>query len=387
VNIALTHEQEMLRDAAADALSRLETVPAAREALDGAAPLDLWSTAREAGWTGLLIDDEHGGAGLRAFDAMLVLEQCGRRLAGAGLLGHLPATLVLARAAQAGDERATTILPSLAAGEARAAIAHARPPSADHGWMVEAIGMQARHADPARIAADGRLTGSAGFQPDLDGAEFLVVAALEEASGQPRAVLIEATAPGVGVEPILRYDATRPLAHVTLDSAPGHALAAGADELAEAWFLAQGLLAADALGVTEQMLELAVAYAKDRHAFGRPIGSFQAVKHQLVEILRHAGTTRSLCFYAGFAADARPAELPLAASAARFAGEEASDYATRTCIAIHGGIGATWEHDAHLYWRRAQLSRLLLGGVGDAGDRVAEEIIERARESAAISTT
>jgi alkylation response protein AidB-like acyl-CoA dehydrogenase len=106
VNIALTHEQEMLRDAAADALSRLETVPAARDALDGAAPPDLWSTAREAGWTGLLIADEHGGAGLAAFDAMLVLEQCGRRLAGAGLLGHLPATLVLARAEQAGDARA-----------------------------------------------------------------------------------------------------------------------------------------------------------------------------------------------------------------------------------------------------------------------------------------
>jgi alkylation response protein AidB-like acyl-CoA dehydrogenase len=144
----------------------------------------------------------------------------------------------------------------------------------------------------------------------------------------------------------------------------------------------QALLAADALGVTEAMLALSVSYASERHAFGRPIGSYQAIKQQIVEILRHAGTTRSLCFYAGFAAEARPGELALAASAARFAAEEAADYATRTCIAVHGGIGATWEHDAHLYWRRAQLSRLLLGGVGEAGDRVAEEIIERARAQA-----
>jgi alkylation response protein AidB-like acyl-CoA dehydrogenase len=111
-----------------------------------------------------------------------------------------------------------------------------------------------------------------------------------------------------------------------------------------------------------------------------------AIKQQIVEILRHAGTTRGLCFYAGYAAEAQPDELALAASAARFAAEEAADYATRTCIAVHGGIGATCEHDAQLYWRRAQLSRLLLGGVAGAGDRVADEIIAsaRARERSAV---
>jgi alkylation response protein AidB-like acyl-CoA dehydrogenase len=131
------------------------------------------------------------------------------------------------------------------------------------------------------------------------------------------------------------------------------------------------------------MLDLAVAYAKDRHTFGRPIGSYQAIKHQIVEILRHADTARNLCFYVGYAADSSPEELALAASAARFAGEQGADYATRTCIAVHGGIGATWEHDAPFFWRRAQLSRLLLGGIADASDRVAEEIIARAREHAA----
>jgi alkylation response protein AidB-like acyl-CoA dehydrogenase len=94
MNFSLTEEQQMLRSAAVDALSRLHTIAGARAALDGSELLDLWPTAREAGWTGLLLSEEHGGAGLNAFDAMLVMEQCGRRLTGAGLLGHLTATFL-----------------------------------------------------------------------------------------------------------------------------------------------------------------------------------------------------------------------------------------------------------------------------------------------------
>jgi alkylation response protein AidB-like acyl-CoA dehydrogenase len=350
----MTPEQEMLRDAARDALSRLPTITAARDGLDGAPPVDMWPTACEAGWTGLLIPESHGGAGLSPFDAMLVLEQCGRRLTGAGLLGHLPATLLLSRAAERGDASAAELLPAAASGEKRLAIVH---------------------APEAQLSSDGLLTGRADFQPDAAGADFLVMAAL-----------VDATAPGVEIEPAAAYDASRAIAHVRLDHAPAHALPLGADDLAEAWYVGQALLAADALGVVEEMLERSVAYAKERYTFGRPIGSYQAIKQQIVEILRHAGTTRSLCLYAALAFDGRREDVALAASAARFAAEEASDYATRTCIAVHGGIGATWEHDAHLYWRRAQLSRLLLGGVGDAGERVAEEIIGRAADRVAAST-
>ncbi len=321
MNFSLTPEQEMLRDAAADALSRVDTLAAARAALDGAPMPDLWPTACQAGWTGLLIPEEHGGAGLDAFDAMLVMEQCGRRLANTGLLGHIAATMILSDAGH-------PLLDALASGEQRAAVV----------WAER-------------------------FQPDVPGADWLVT----------RDGLIASK--DVAVEPVTRFDATRPLAHVRGDGARPEPLNA---DFERAWHVTQALLAADALGVTEAVLELSVDYAKERRTFGRPIGSYQAIKQQVVEILRHAGTTRSLCFYAGYAAEARPDELALAASAARFAAEEAAEYATRTCIAVHGGIGATWEHDAHLYWRRAQLSRLLLGGVSGAGERVAEEIILRA---------
>ena len=149
----------------------------------------------------------------------------------------------------------------------------------------------------------------------------------------------------------------------------------GADELAAAWYLAQALIAAESLGTVETALEMAVAYAKERFTFGRAIGSYQAVKHALMEILRRQENARSLLYYAGWAGDDKPEEFPLAASAARSAAGAALDYAARQNIAVHGGIGATWEHDAPLYFRRAQLSRRLLGGAGDATDRVAAELL------------
>jgi alkylation response protein AidB-like acyl-CoA dehydrogenase len=314
------------------------------------------------------VPEEHGGAGLTVFDAMLVMEQCGRRLTGAGLLGHLGATFVLSR-----SELAGSLLPLLADGGRRAALVWADP--AD--WTVEGTPSDERRA-PLPELSDGRLSGSAGFQPDLAGADLLVV---PYAGGG--AALVEAAS--VSVEKVVRSDATRPLAHVRLEGAEASELGVDADVLAEAWHSGQALLAADALGVAEAVQEMATAYAKERHAFGRAIGSFQAVKHQIVEIMRHAGTARSLCYYAGLAAESRPDELALAANCARVAGEQAAAYGTRTCLAVHGGIGSTWEHDAPLYWRRAQLSRILLGGVAGAGEHVAEELIKQARQE--VTTT
>src|SRR5437763_246971 len=243
MDFELSDEQQFLREAARGALSRHATVEAARDALDGGERLDLWDVGREAGWPGLVVAEARGGAGLGALDAMLVMAEAGRGLAGVGLLGHVPATAVL--------------------------------------------------------------------------------------------------------------DATEEQ-HEDL------------------------LLAAVSLGAVETCLETAVAYAKERHTFGRPIGSYQAVKHGLVEILRRLENARSLMYYAGWARQDAPDEFALAASAARVAAGGALDYAARENISVHGGIGATWEHDAPLYFRRAQLSRRLLGGTGGATDRVAGELLAQA---------
>jgi len=381
MNLELTDEQVMLRDAAAAQLSRRDGVGAARAARDGAALPDLWPLAREAGWPGMLVPEAWGGADLQLFDAMLVLQQCGRRLDGAGLIGHLCATQLLGRAARRGDAAAVALLPELATGTRRAALLAALPPADGEGWTVDAPGTGARRIAAPRLetaAGMARVTGVAGYQPDAAGADPLVVVAVDR-DGRPRAVLVTADAAGLAVEPQVRGDASRPLGAARLEATPGELLDAGGDDLTEAWFSAQALLAADALGVCEASLEMGVAYAKERHAFGRPIGSYQAVKHQLVEVLRHTERARNLCYYAGYAAEHARDELPLAASCARLAAEDGADLATRTCIAVHGGIGATWEHAAPYYWRRAQLSRLLLGGAAGAADRVATEMIARAR--------
>jgi alkylation response protein AidB-like acyl-CoA dehydrogenase len=220
------------------------------------------------------------------------------------------------------------------------------------------------------------VTGSFAFVPDAPGADTLVGVALSD--GRPVGIAILADAPGVTIEPVSRYDATRSLGHVALTDAPAVVLDAPEASLAAAWYLAQALIAAESLGSVETALDVSVAYAKERFTFGRAIGSYQAIKHALTEVLRQLENGRSLLYYAGWARTGAPNEFALAASAARSVGGRALDEAARTMISVHGGIGATWEHDAPLYFRRAQLSRRLLGGTGQATDRVAGELIAQA---------
>jgi alkylation response protein AidB-like acyl-CoA dehydrogenase len=376
MNLSLSDEQEFLREAARGALSRFKTLEADREALDGnpdALP-DLWATAKDAGWPGLLIDEQHGGAGLDAFDAMLVLGECGRVIAPIGLLGHLPATAIL-NDAPAG----ASLLEALATGERRAAYLPASPPDdLSDGWTADPRSGAARPSAPVLSGSgDGaRVSGELAFVPDAPGADVLVGVALKD--GEPVGVAIEADASGVAIEATTRYDASRSLGHITLKDAPALVLDAPVESLASAWHLAQALIAAESIGSVETALDVSVDYAKERHTFGRAIGSYQAVKHSLTEVLRQLDNGRSLLYYAGWARRGAPEEFPLAASAARSVAGRALDNAARTMISVHGGIGATWEHDAPLYFRRAQLSRRLLGGTGGATDRVAGELLAQA---------
>src|SRR5436309_2840129 len=366
MNLALSDEQELLREAARNALARVKTVEAAREGLEDPSALpDLWPTAREAGWTGLVVAEDRGGAGLGPFEAMLVAQECGRVLAGVPLLGHVLATYVLDRAGYDGIE-------ALASGEQRAAFAAARPPGdVDAEWTVDPERGVARAAAPT-VDGSGTLSGGAWWVPDAPGADVLVVAALRD--GEPVAVVVDSPQ----VTETRRYDATRSLGHVALDGMSGQVVDAGEDVLRNAWYLGQALLAAEAVGTVETCLEMALQYAKERFTFGRAIGSYQAVKHSLTEILRRQENARSLLLYAGWAAEDKPAEFPLAASAARAAAGAALDHAARTNIGVHGGIGATWEHDAPLFFRRSELTERLWGGTHDAADRVAGELLSAA---------
>ena len=361
MNFALSDEQEFLQEAARGALSRFKTVEAAREALDGGELPDLWPTAVEAGWPGLLVSEDAGGAGLGVIEGMLVFAELGRVLAGVPLLGHLPASYLLDRAGAA-DE-------ALANGDARAAYVPAKPPSdLDAGWTTDAR-LGSTRVEAPRVGDDGSVTGEVAWVPDAPGADVLVVVGADG-----RAARVDAA--DATIEPVEGYDRTRALGHVRFDGAPGTVLDA---DTGAAWYIAQALLAAESLGAVERALEVSVQYAKERFTFGRAIGSYQAVKHDLVEILRRLENGRSLMYYAGWAGQDKPEEFALAASAFRLVAGQALDHASRAQISVHGGIGATWEHDAPLYFRRAQLSRRLLAGTADAADRVAGELLTAAR--------
>jgi alkylation response protein AidB-like acyl-CoA dehydrogenase len=372
MNLELSDEQVFLREAAQNALARVKTVETARSALEDeqASLPDLWPTAVEAGWPGLLVSEDNGGAGLGVYDALLIAQEAGRVLAGVPLLGVLPAAMLLDRA---GSPHAS----AAASGELRVAWLPVRPPSSKESrWTADPRAGLARAAAP-RASVDGdsvKLDGEVFWAPDAGEADKLVVIGLAE-GGEPVAALVDAGSDGVSVERTWRYDATRRLANVSLSGATGERLDVAASDVEQAWYLVQALIAAESVGTVDAALEVAVEYAKERFTFGRAIGSYQAIKHGLVEILRRLENAKSLLIYAGFAFSDHPDEVAYAASCARSVAGGALDFAARQLIATHGGIGATWEHDAPLTFRRAQLARRLVGGTADATDRVAEELL------------
>lgn len=340
----LSDEQELVQDAARDALGRVASLERVRAALDGAELADLWEIAVDTGWTGLLVAEHNDGAGLGAAEAALVMTELGRTLARVPLLGHLVATGLLQRV---GDPEG--LLVPLARGERRASVVF---PDAS----VELNG--------------GAVTGSVEWAIDAEDADLLVVAAAEG-----RIVVLEAAGKGISTEGHRSFDPSLNLARVAMDFARGKVLEAEADDCEWARLLAQVLLAASLTGTGRVALELGVDYARERHAFARPIGSFQAIKHGLVEVLRHLEIAEVLIRDAAGRADGPVAELRAPALAARLAAGRAVNVATRTCMAVHGGIGVTWEHDAPVLFRRAQLGRRLLGGDERVADQLAGALL------------
>ena len=264
------------------------------------------------------------------------MAELGRTLTEMPLLGHLVATGLLERI---GDDE---LLPALARGERRASVV---------------LG------DGVELDGDS-LKGTADWVLDAEGAAVLIVGVGD------RVAIVEADESGVTIDPGERFDPSLNLATVTLTGAKARVIEAGSDQIEWAGLLAQLLLAASMTGTGRAALDLGVEYAKERYAFARPIGSFQAIKHGLVEVLRRLELAEVLVRDAAAEAGGDADALRTPALSARVAADRAIDIATRTCMSVHGGIGVTWEHDAPLYFRRAQLARRLLGG----DDRVADEL-------------
>jgi alkylation response protein AidB-like acyl-CoA dehydrogenase len=315
----------------------------------------LWHTlAAEVGCAGLLVPESLGGAGASYRETAVVAEELGRTVAPVPFLGSavVATTALLA----AGD---TTLLPGLASGAVTAALA-----------VPFAAGTRARPALTVRLdrpqagdgAGDYRLTGIVPGVADALPADLLLV----PGDGVPYGLYaVRASEPGVSKRPLVSLDMTRQLCDIHLEAVRATLVASGtaAEQAVAAALLAgAGILASEQFGLAEMCLGLTVGYVKERHQFARPVGGFQAIKHRLADLWVAVTQCRAAARYAaGRLAEGMGPETTLAVALAKAACSDAALKAAQETVQLHGGIGFTWEHPAHLYLKRAKADSLALG--------------------------
>lgn len=354
MNLVVTEEQRELRDA----LRRFfaDRSPAAEvrrlmETADGYDPKMWAQMAEQLGLQGLAIAEERGGAGFGMRELAVVFEEMGRAVVCAPFL----ATITAAAALEAG-EGGHDLLPGIADGTAIATLAVAE----DGGsWDLGSV---------ATRFEDGVLRGTKDFVLDGHVADLILVAARDRDGVGLYAVKSDAGGLARNLLPTL--DQTRKLARVEFDGVPARKVGAE-DAVLRALDLAAVALAAEQLGGAQRTLDMTVEYAKVRHQFGRPIGSFQAIKHRCADMFVLVESARSAVLNAAAVADESPDELPAAAALAKAYCSDAFFHTAGEAIQLHGGIGFTWEHDAHLYFKRAQSSRHLFGAPDRHRERLA----------------
>ena len=325
----------------------------------------LWKGVAEQGWMGAAIPEEFGGLGLGGIELCAIAEELGRALAPipfASTVYFVAEALMLAGS----QEQKAKWLPKIAAGEVIGCFATVERP----GTLTEAQ-VQAR-------VEGGKLTGVKIPVTDGDVADLAVVLAKE--AGQSALYLVELDGPGVTRETLQTLDPTRDAAKLTFAGAPAERLGEAGEGLALAEAVmnrAAVLLAFEQVGGADRALEMAKSYALERYAFGRQIGSYQAIKHKLADIYIKNELARSNAYYGAWALGDGAAELPVAAAAARVAACEAFWFAAKENIQTHGGMGFTWDVDCHLFYRRAQQLGLVAGGAKAWKERLVSQLERR----------
>jgi alkylation response protein AidB-like acyl-CoA dehydrogenase len=365
----LPEERDELRAAARGLLAR----ESSSERVRATADFDraLWGQMVELGWTSIHVPESCGGAGAGYAELGIVLHELGRAITPSPFL----ASAVLATGALTlahGSEIAGELLPSIVAGESLGSVAFA---TADGSYDVSRS-----TTSWERVGSSVRLRGTAGFVLDADVADVLVVAA-RHADGDVAAVVIDPRLAGVDVTRTATVDATRRLFTVSFDDVvvgderllcgPGAEAAALLDRV-----LAVGVIAAacDATGVAERVLEVATTYAKERTQFGKPIGTFQAVKHHCANMAIAVEASRAAVRSACEALDGDPAAWSTSAEVVSSFVGPACSAACALGLRVHGGIGFTWEHDSHLFLKRAKLDEVLFGSPSWHRRRLADDV-------------
>jgi alkylation response protein AidB-like acyl-CoA dehydrogenase len=366
VTFVRTDEQNMLADTLREFLEGTMTLDAVRDAslTDDAIDRGVWEGLREMGLVGLHVPEEYSGAGYSFFETAIVFEELGRLVVPVPLLSSLMATEAILAAGS--EVQKAALLPSIASGErivSLAAFEHAHDLD-----LVETV------ADP--VDGGWSLSGTKQYVIDAPNADlFAVSAQTPEGIGL---FVVDGGSEGLSVSPTPSLDATRPLGEVSLAGvtvASDAYLGGGPNESAIVAALDVGVvaLAQEQTGGAQRCLEISVEYANSRYQFGRAIGSFQAVKHMCADMLVSVEHAKSVAWHAARSI-ADPQEARIAVPLAKSVCSDAYMKAAGDMIQILGGIGFTWEHDAHLYLKRAKSASLLLGSVDSYRDRLADAI-------------
>lgn len=374
MNLDFSDEQKQLRDQVRRFLSEKCPPEAVRAILEGGERYDksLYAGLAEMGLLGAAIPEEYGGVGLGHLELCVVAEELGRVLAPVPVSSsiYLAAEFLLL----AGSEtQKSEWLPKLASGEAIGTFA-----------LVEGQG----RVRPDKISATvkgGKLSGTKMPVADGGDADFAIVAARDEADGISL-YLASLTGDGVTREALETIDPTSGQARITFESVSVESLGVAGD----GWHIATQvmdraavLMAFEQLGGADRALEMARDYALERMAFGRPIGSFQAIKHMLADMYVSATLARSNCYYGAWALGSSPAELPVAAATARVSATTAFQHCSKNNIQVHGGMGFTWAFDCHLFYRRSNGLALALGSLSTWESELIERMSAGNAETAA----
>jgi hypothetical protein len=371
MNFDFSDDQKQLRDQARKFLAEKCPPKAVRAVLDGKAPYDkeLWKGLADMGFLGVAIPEDFGGAGAGHLELCVIAEEMGRANA------PVPFSSTVYLAAEAlliagSDAQKKKWLPAIASGEAIGTLA-----------LFEGKG----NPSPKNVklaAANGVLNGVK--KPVADGAiaDFAVVAARTGSSGRDGDIslfIVDLKDGGVEVKSLTNLDPTRGQAEITFTDCKAEPLGAAGEGwsiLTQVLDRAAVLCAFEQVGGSDRALEMGRDYALDRIAFGRQIGSFQAVKHMLADMYVSATLARSNSYYGAWALSTNAAELPEAAAAARISATQAFQHCAKNNIQVHGGMGFTWEFDCHMYYRRANAMALGLGSLSYWED----QLIDRMRK-------
>jgi alkylation response protein AidB-like acyl-CoA dehydrogenase len=374
MDIGFSEEQELLRETARKFLeAECDTrfVRAQMATADAVTP-EFWRQLAEQGWLGIVYREEDGGSGLGLVDLAVLMEEMGRRvMPGPFFSTALLGGAVIAEVGSPAQRREW--LPRIAAGAVKAALAWTEP---QLRWDAAGVNMPARETGGGFTLAGNKL-----FVGDAHLADVLVVAArTRDGSTFADGVslfLVPRDAPGVTVSLMPTIDETRKSCEVRFDRVPVPASAllgelhGGWAPLARVVERATLALCAEMCGCAQQVLDMTVDYAKLRVAFGRPIGSYQGVKHQAADMLVALENAKSLTYYAAWAVDQDEAEAPIAVAMAKAAASDMARRVAGTGIQLHGGIGMTWEHDLQLYFKRAKASEVAFGDAAWHRERIA----------------